>query len=607
MKLLTPKGETIPEIFFSQVERLRARVALRVRRDGRYCDITWGEFGAAVASFSRGLAALGVKPGETVAMISNNRPEFAYTDLGILSAGGITVAIYTSSTPRDIAYIINHSEARWLVVDNEEHWEKIRPLLPDLPKLEKIILMDMPYGFSAANIMSFAAVSALGERLDEPARLAWEADRRSIQPEDTLAIIYTSGTTGPPKGVMTAHRNVLFVCERAFEVYSEMTGEEVYISYLPLAHSLERIGGQFLPIYLGAEIGYAQRLETVGEDIKEIRPTVVLGVPRFFEKIYNRIMAGVEAAPERRRRIFYWALGVGRRYFPLRVAKQWPNPWLFLQYLVARILVFNRLRNSLGGRVRVLVSGGAPLNKKIAEFFYDLGLVILEGYGATETTAPATVNRLESLCFGTVGVAIPGVEIKLADDGEILIKGGNVFKGYFKDPITTGQVLVDGWYHSGDIGRFDALGRLIITDRKKDLIITAAGKNIAPQNIENFFKTNNYINEMVVVGDRRKYLTALFTLNAETVKEYAMKNQITYSNGEALARHPKILELIGGVVAEKNRDMASYEQIKKFVILPREFSIEAGELTPTMKIKRKFISDKYRELIDTMYDKEFSS
>lgn len=601
-----PNGKTLTEVFYYQVSQRGPQTALRHRRDGRYVDISWAAFGDAVRSFSRGLAALGLKKGETVALLCHNRPEFAYADFGILSAGGITVAIYTSSTAHDIAYIINHSEARYLVIDNLEHWERIAPLRAEWSKLQKIILIEGADTVPGPDIVSFAEVCRLGAQLSGSALAAWEATRAQIQPEDTIAIVYTSGTTGPPKGAMLSHRNVLFVCEHSFEVYSELTGDEVYISYLPLAHVLERVGGQFYPIYLGSVIGYAQKLETVAEDIKEIRPTVVLGVPRFFEKIYNRVMAGLEAASPRKQRIFSWARRVGRSYFTLRKSKRWPNPWLFLQYLVAHQLVFKRFHQSLGGRVRVLVSGGAPLNKTIGEFFFDVGLVILEGYGATETTAPATVNRIESLAFGTVGLPIPGVEIRLAEDGEILIRGGNVFKGYFKDPVTTAQALSDGWYHSGDIGRFDEAGRLVITDRKKDLIITAGGKNIAPQNIENFFKRDSYVAEMVVIGDRRKYLTALIVLNSDMVKEFAAKNNWTYPNYGELLRHPRVRALAETIVAERNRDLASHEQIKKFVLIPHEFTIEAGELTPTMKVKRKVIAEKYRDLIDSMYEKEYS-
>jgi long-chain acyl-CoA synthetase len=601
------EAATITELFFKRVQAAGSKTALRVKKDGHYTDIRWTEFGERVRSFSRGLLALGLRKGDNVALVSRNRPEFAYSDLGILSAGGVTVAIYTSSTPHDIAYIINHSEARFLIVDSVEQLKRIQQVRAQLTRLEKIILIDEPPSPADPDLISFAAVCELGNKLTDAERAEWERGLARIGPDDLIAIIYTSGTTGPPKGALLTHRNVLSVLKSSYELYGELADDETFISYLPLAHSLERIGCQFMPIYIGGCIGYAESLETVGDNIREVRPTLILGVPRFFEKVYNRIIEAVEAGPPLRKKIFYWAVRVGEAYNRARDGQRQPGPWLQFKYRIAKKLVFDRMKERMGGRVRVLISGGAPLNRKIAEFFYSLGLVILEGYGATETAAPATMNRPGRFRFGTVGTAIPGVDIKLADDGEILIRGDSVFKGYYKDPEATRRTLVDGWYYSGDIGRFDEEGNLVITDRKKDLIITAAGKNIAPQNIENFFKTDPRISEMVVLGDKRKYLVALIVPNPELMKEYAAKNKIAYDAYAELVRHPRTQALIDGIVAEKNRELASYEKIKKYTILDHEFSIEAGHLTPTMKVKRKVVAERYKDLIDAMYEKEYST
>jgi long-chain acyl-CoA synthetase len=595
------KPKTIVDVFNQQVERYDLRAALRVKKGGRYVDISWREWGERVRHFSLGLMCLGMKRGDHISLLSHNRPEFAIADLAILSAGAVTVPIYPTSVADDVAYIFNHSEARLLIADRPNQLEKIESVRSALPRLEKVILIEGGEFSQTDWVIGFEAVCQLGQHADEeapPQRAKWQAANR---PDDVATIIYTSGTTGRPKGVMIAHGNIMFVChslEEAFRDY--ISDENVYLSYLPLAHALERMG-LFMQIYMGSTICFAESLETVGENIGEVCPTSLVGVPRFYEKIRARILNTVEQGSPIKKKIFSWALPVGRAW---RLAQDEGRPvstWLALQYAVARRWVFDPVKARLGGRAQYCLSGAAPLSQAVAEFFADLGLVILEGYGATEVCGPATLNRVGEVRIGTVGPPIPGVEIKIAEDGEILICGGNVFKGYFKDRQATHQALQDGWYHSGDVGHLDEAGRLVITDRKKDLIITSGGKNIAPQKLENFFKTCEYINQIIVVGDRRHYLTALITLNPEAIAQFAKRAGLAYQNFSELAHHPQVRALLERCMAERNAQLASFEQIKKFSILDEEFTVEGGTLTPTMKIKRKVAMQKYAHVIEAMY------
>lgn len=406
---------------------------------------------------------------------------------------------------------------------------------------------------------------------------------------------------------MLAHRNISFVCSTMNSIATDIGEHETFISFLPLAHVLERIGCLYFSIYNGGTIGFAERLETVAKDILEIRPTILYGVPRFFEKIYNGVMASVESGNWVKQKIFHWAIGVGRQVAKRKIKARRVGLFLQLKYWMAEKLVFQKLKERLGGRVKFIVSGGAPLGRAISEFFYSVGLPIMEAYGATETSAPATITRPESLRVGTVGPPIPDIEIQIAEDGEILIRGEGVCQGYYKDPEATQQAFVDGWYYSGDIGHFDEEGNLVITDRKKDIIITSAGKNIPPQNIENALKTSSYINQAMVYGDKRKYLIALITLNAEAIQTFAAKEGINRQDISELVIDRKVYHLIEREIANKNRELASYERIKRFTILAEDFSVENGELTPTLKVKRKVVAAKYQSLFDSMYEKDFAT
>lgn len=602
--------EPIPITLLRRTNKHPEKIALRVKQKARFLDITWADYGKKVSEMAAGLFAMGLERGEKVALISTNRPEFAYTDLGVLVTGAITVAIYPSTIPSGIAYILNHSEARFLIVDTIERLEKVYQVIDELKYLEEIILMDWSGDIESPKkikLHNFSDILTLGQEQIEADQALIEQMASSIKLEDTAIIIYTSGTTGPPKGAMLSHNNISFICSTMNSVATDVQEHETFISFLPLAHALERIGCLYFAIYNGGTIGFAERLESVPADILEIRPTILYGVPRFFEKIYNGVMTTVEKGNWIKRRVFHWAIGVGRQVAKRRLKRRKIGLVLQLKHWMAEKLVFQKIQSKLGGRVKFLISGGAPLGVNISDFFFSMGLPIMEAYGATETSAPATITRPESYRIGTVGQPIPDVEVKIAEDGEILIRGAGVCKGYYKDSEATKRTFIDGWYYSGDIGHFDSDGNLVITDRKKDIIITSGGKNIPPQNIENLLKTSPYINQAMVHGDKRNYLTALITLNPETIIGFAQKEGITGQNTADLSTNNKVYLLIDKEITLKNRELASYERIKKFVILPRDFSIEHGELTPTLKVKRKEVTEKYKDLLEGMYEKEFAS
>ncbi|MFI5174390.1 MAG: AMP-dependent synthetase/ligase [Terriglobia bacterium] len=593
---------TVVHFFWKHTRTRAEQTAFRVKRNGRYIDITWGEFGRTVRHLALAFAQHGVQPGDVVAILSNNRPEWAMADLAVLTLNAISVSIYATNLPKDIAYILNHSEAKLVVVENRKQLEKINEVRPQVPALKTAVIIDET-GMSGRDdfLIPWSDLLIEGERLAASPRSKLDDQLDSLRPEQLAIVIYTSGTTGPPKGVMLTHDNLMYVCQ-TLSTLNMISDRDVFFSFLPLAHALERIGSLFVPVYLGAQVGYAERMETVPENLAEVAPTIVTGVPRFFEKTHQRIMAAVNSSPSYKRALFHWAIGVGRQVTPYQIAKLPLPPSLRLRRWLAERLAFQKLRRRLGGRLRFFASGGAPLSRDIAEFFYAVGLPIFEGYGATETTSPTTVSDFDHFKFGTVGKPLPGVEVKVAEDGEILIRGRNVFQGYFKDPRASEEAVVEGWYHSGDIGRIDDEGFLIILDRKKELIITSAGKNISPQNIENLLKHDLLISQAVVIGDRRNYLTALLTLNAEVLPQLARQLGIGEGTYRELTRHPRVIDRIAGIVNRVNQQLARFEQVKKFRILCVDFSEATGELTPTLKLRRKFIAEKYALEITSLYE-----
>lgn len=591
--------KSLPKMFFSRVNKYGEKTVLRTKKDGKWKDISWNEFGKNVKNFALGLISLGIEKEDKVSILSWNRVEWVFADLGILSCGGIPVSIYASNTPKEVGYIISHSESKIVVVENDEQLKKVLQIKDELSMLKKIIIIDGKEKYDGNDILNFNTISKLGEEFDKNNPTIFEERLNSVSEDDISMIIYTSGTTGPPKGALLTHKNILFVCESLSKILP--IGEnDTSLSFLPLAHALERIIF-YLSIYSSGCINFAENINTIAQNIVEVKPTVMVGVPRVFEKIYNGVITSVENSSKLKRKIFWWSVKIGKQVSELKVSKQPIPKLLSFKYKIADKVVFSKLRKKLGGRLKLFGCGGAPLSKEIHYFFYSAGMPILEAYGMTECSAPATMPRLDDMKFGCVGKPLQGVEVKIANDGEILIKGPNVFKGYFKNDEATRETLIDGWLYSGDIGEFDSDGFLKITDRKKDLIINSYGKNIAPQNIENHIKTNKYISQVVVCGDKKPYLTALITLNEKEIIDYAKERKIKYNNFLELVNTKEIKELVEKVIDEKNKSLAKFETIKKFRVLPQDFSQETGEMTPTMKVKRKFIFEKYKNIIEEMY------
>lgn len=588
--------ETIPSIFLHAAKTYDKKDAFRHKRGKKWVDVSHREVVEAVDNLSRGLIALGYGTRDRIAILSENRLEWAIADFAILSCGCVDVPLYSTLPAAQVAYILDHSEARALFVSTREQLEKILQVRDQLPHLRKIYTFDPiddidgvePYDKLIAAGKSAGDMKPLEERAAE------------VKADDWASIIYTSGTTGDPKGVILSHRNIAANVTSAVIAF-EIGPDDTALSFLPLSHVLERTGGFYAPYFRGATIAYAESLEAVSENLVEVRPTMMVSVPRFFEKIYGRVFDTATAGSVIKRNLFFWALNVGKIHtkqaFDKRVSRV-----TRAKYGVARRLVFSKLKAKTGGRIRFFVSGGAPLSREIAEFFHAAGLPILEGYGTTETAPVISVNTFDNTKLGTVGRPIENVEVKIADDGEILARGPNVMVGYYKDTYLTTEAIKDGWYHSGDIGYIDGDGYIIITDRKKDLIVTAGGKNVAPQPIENLLKTSKYVTQAIVIGNNRKFISALIVPNFENIRAFADAIRIEYSNDSDLTIHPRIIKKIEDEITRKSVHLAGFERVKKFVLLDKDFTIEDNELTPTLKFKRRKIEEKHKAEIDALYE-----
>lgn len=601
--------ETIVNVFWERVKTNPERPAILHKVAGSYRPVIWREHGRVVELLAGGLINGGLSPGDKVAIMSASRPHWTWADLSILSAAGVTVPIYPTLGVPEVDYLLRHSDSVGLFLENDRLLERILSL-PDL-NLRFIVLMDgePPAKKSDIRVMSWDDLLKDGE-VYLP-RHPKELDKRieGLKPEDLATIVYTSGTTGVPKGAMLLHRNIYHVCQ-SMSLLIGLHPDDIALSFLPLSHVFERIGGQFLSIYEGLVLAYAESMETVATNMVEVRPTIMDAVPRFFEKVYHRIQAEVRNMPQAQQYLIRWALALGKRAAKYRNRSSQIGVDEIVQRIyraelrVAERLVFSKIRRRFGGRLRFMVSGAAPLSSEVQLFFDSIGIPIVEGYGLTETAAPVTCNTPNGNRRGTVGRPLPGVEVKVAEDGEILVRGSNVFAGYYKNQEATKEAFRDGWFLTGDIGELDADGYLKIKDRKKDIIITAGGKHVAPQYLENMFVGETLVSHILVYGDRRKYITALITLSQDALAVFARNNSITYTSLEELNHHPLVLKEVEAVVSRKNQRLASYEQIKKFLLLDHDFSVERNELTPTLKVKRKVITEKYRKLLDSLYETE---
>ena len=568
------------------------------KQSGRWQTVTYGQLGQATTEIAAGLISLGIEKGDRVSILSQNSIEWAQADLGMLFAGCTTVTIYPNSIHREVKYILENSDSRVVFVENADQLEKVLKVRSDCPALEQAVLIFGEKG-SADFAMTLDELREQGRKL-----LAQTPDLVSERlaettGHDVAAIIYTSGTTGPPKGVMLTHDNILFVIHTSMEMLGDSSDVEINLSFLPLSHALERIGGHFLMLIQGKTIGYAQSLETIAENFREVRPQFATAVPRVFEKVYARIQDQLLSATPAKRKIFRWALGVGKKTIVYRQAEISYPLGLAIKAKIADWLVFRKLRDVLGGRLKYFISGGAPLDPKIAEFFWSVGILVLEAWGATETAAPATVNMPYAFKLGSVGKPMNHVEVKVEPDGELLVRGPNICKGYWKMPEQSDETFDEqGWYHSGDVGRIDKDGFVYITDRKKELIITAAGKNISPQNIENKLKLSPFVSNAMTFGDKKKFVTALITLDVDAMCKKLGLDGATHDD---LAKRDDVRELIEKEVAKVNDDLPRFEQIKYFRLPEEDFSVEQDELSPSLKLKRRNIIARYGELIESMY------
>ncbi len=587
--------ETLSQLFLNTVKTYIKDSLLTAKVEGRYVPLSTEEVARRVRHLSLGLADLGLGPGDKLVILSENRPEWTMTDFAVLCAGAVTVPIYTSLMPEQIKYIINDSDAKIVVCSNRDLWLKVEAVKHDLRSVHHFVLIDEQ---GPEGTLSLSEVMGRGTSVAAADPGLFEKRALAVKPDDLASIIYTSGTTGIPKGVMLSHGN--FVSNsKALDAVTEFTDKDTILSFLPLSHVLERMT-TFSFLYKGATIAYAESIETVAENLLEVRPTIMISVPRLFDKIYAKVMDNVLTQSPLKRKIFFWALKVGKKYGARKIRHQ-PIPWgLGVRRNLAAKLVFSKIVEKTGGRVHFFVSGGAPLSSDVAEFFYAVGITILEGYGLTETSPVLTCNTFEKMKFGTVGTPVPEVEIRIAKDGEILAKGPNVMKGYYKKDQETREVFEGGWFHTGDIGHFDEEGFLVITDRKKDLIITAGGKNVAPQPIENLLKTNPYILSAVVVGAGRKFISALIVPNFERLEAYARTSGIPFSSRKDLVGREEIVNFMLAEVNRATPHLASYERIKKVVLLDRDFDVDS-ELTPSLKVKRHIVEKTFKALIDFLY------
>ncbi|HEY1953728.1 MAG TPA: long-chain fatty acid--CoA ligase [Gemmatimonadaceae bacterium] len=594
-----PAPGTLNQLFFEAVSRYDLPNALQYKKDGVYKPISHREVADRVRHAARGLAALGVRRGERVAILSENRPEWAIADFACLTAGLTDVPIYPTLPAAQIAYILKDAGAVAVFVSNNAQAEKIREIRDQLPALKTVIGFDEIPGRTNMSIHQLEQMGLPGENKDSIT--VYREDALRVKPDDLATIIYTSGTTGEPKGVMLTHDNI-FSNVAASRTKIPFEGRDTGLSFLPLSHIFERMAGHYLMFATGTSIAYAESIDTVPVNLQEVKPTLVLSVPRLYEKMYARILETALTGGFVKKRIFFWASGVAERWANEKLAGREPRGLLAKQYTLAQKLVFSKLKARTGGRLRYFVSGGAPLSPEINKFFYAAGLVILEGYGLTETSPVIAVNTPDAFRIGTVGKPIDGVEIKIAFDGEILTRGPNVMKGYYNKPDATREAIdADGWFHTGDIGEIRD-GFLAITDRKKDIIVTAGGKNIAPQPLENKVKTNKYVAQAVMLGDKRKFPSMLIVPNFDQLEKWAMKRNIIWTDRAQLLRMPTIHAKLEKEVFKELEGTAHFEMPKKIGLLEHDFSIESGELTPTQKVKRRTIDKNYKALIDAMYE-----
>jgi len=592
-----PVPGTLNQLFFESAERYDKPDALQFKSGEKFVPISHREILERVRHLARGLQLSGVKRGDRVAILSENRPEWAMADYACLTAALTDVPIYPTLPAEQIAYVLQDSGAVAIFVSNAEQAAKIASIRAEVPALKTVIAFEAGTPTADTTISDLENIGARDEDPKSTAEYLREA--HAVKPGDLATLIYTSGTTGPPKGVMLTHDNIHSNVEGT-RTKIPFAGDDVSLSFLPLSHIFQRMG-DYMMFATGTSIAYAENFDKVPVNIQEVRPTIVLSVPRLYEKIYARVLQNAVASGAVKRRIFFWARGVAEQRANATLAGRQPGWVTERKYRVADKLVFSKIKERTGGRLRYFVSGGAPLAPEINKFFYSVGLTILEGYGLTETSPVIAVNTPDAFRIGTVGKTIAGVEVKIAEDGEILTRGAGVMKGYYNNPVATAEAIdSEGWFHTGDIGELRD-GFLAITDRKKDLIVTAGGKKVAPQPIENRVKTNKYVSQVVMIGDKRKFPALLVVPNFEQLETWAKHANLLWTQRSQLIAMPAVQSKMEKEVTGELDGLAHFEMPKKIALLEHDFSIERGELTPTQKVKRKVVDKNYKALIDSLY------
>lgn len=596
----TPNEPTTLVEVFEYVTRVHSRPdTLNYKHGGRWVPISSDEMLARIRHIAGGLYSLGIARGDRVAILSESRPEWTLTDAGCMFAGAIDVPIYPTLTPLQVRYILKDSGARVLVIQNEEKFLQVREILSECPSIEQLVFIEKPANQIPKSI-SLAELESLGRAHEEKQRNLINDLAHQITPDELATIIYTSGTTGEPKGVMLTHSNLVSNLIDS-SGHLSFTKEDCALSVLPLSHVLERVA-MYMYLYHGMAVYFGESLEMIGPNLREVRPTIFVGVPRIFEKIFARVKEKTAEKGRFNVAVLKWAVAVGKQYAKLLVAHQKIPALLGFKHKLADKLVFSKMRQALGGRIRLLISGGAALPEELGYIYIGAGLPIVQGYGLTETSPVITAGVVEDNRVGTVGKPIRNVEVRIAADGEVETRGPNVMRGYFNKPLETQAVLTeDGWFKTGDIGTIDEDGFLRITDRKKELFKTSGGKYIAPQPIEQLIKGSRFVNQVVLIGNGRKFPAAMVVPDWESVESYAQLKGINGNHTE-LCRNPRVVDLFERQIAGLTPDLANYERVKKVVLIPDELTIAGGELTPTMKVKRRVVDEKYREVIDALYE-----
>lgn len=600
---MTVPGKTLVEIFLNRVAKTPDFVAMRAKQDGSWKPTTWREFGQQAREVANGLISLGVPKGGTVALLSVNRPEWHVGDTGIILSGGVSVPIYVTNSPSQVAYIVGHAEATVAIVENQDQLDKVLKTRSELPKLQKVVTITGEGADESDLVISFEELKRLGREYEKENPGALDERINGITPDDLATLVYTSGTTGDPKGAMLTHGGFAWTLDSLAKVIDFQDGGERVLSYLPLSHIFERLVSDWGGIYHGVEVWFAESIEQLLPNLKECKPTFFIGVPRVYEKFYMGLKAQIANHPKKD--LIEKAIHAGNEKVEAEQAGKSVPIGVSLKFGLLNKLVLSKLRDGLGmGNVRFAITGAAPIEPEIIKFIHSIGIDLLEGYGQTEDNAPTSVNPPGKARIGTVGPPIPGLEVKFDEDGEILVRGPNVFKGYYKQEKATAETLTeDGFLRTGDVGELDAAGYIKITDRKKDLIKTAGGKYIAPQVIEGKLKFAPLIGQAVVIGDRRPFPTALLTLDPEVAPKWAKEQGIEFTDVTELAEDPKVLAAVQQIVDNVNTGLSHAEQVKKWTVLPRDFTQDAEEITPTLKVRRKTISEKYSDVIERMYAK----